>query len=63
MKDVEDLIKAGLILIIGVALLSGTFITTQVAKSFTDLGVFMTIMAIIVAFLSIIIPIIKKFLQ
>ena len=61
-KDVENLIKAGFIFIIGIAILSGMGIPESVVESFTDLGVFMIITAIIVFFAVIIIPPLKRYL-
>jgi len=62
MSDVEDLIKAGVILVIGAIIFSGIGVSTQLSKSFTDLGIFLIIMALIIALLTFLIPFLKDLL-
>ncbi|MBI2140777.1 hypothetical protein HYU14_07685 [Candidatus Woesearchaeota archaeon] len=67
MTDFEDLIKAGMLLILGAILISTlsttTLLSKELAQSFVNLGNFLIIMAIFVAIISLLVPFLKRLLD
>jgi len=58
--DIEGIIKAGVLLLIVAALFGGTLLSNNMSKIFSDLGVFLVIIAIIIGFISLFFPFIRR---